>query len=220
MLEVSLTDRVGDLAIAASFVAGPGETVAVTGPSGCGKTTLLRAIAGLRRPLSGTVRCGEVTWFDSDSGTWIPTEERRVGMVFQDYALFPRMDAASNVAFALADLPRSERRIAVSEALERVGLSARSDHRPAALSGGERQRLALARAIALRPSVLLLDEPLASLDRATANSALDLIEATVESLRLPCLLVTHEGEAIERASRVVAIENGIATPVGNRGDQG
>ncbi|MEI6447797.1 MAG: ATP-binding cassette domain-containing protein [Actinomycetes bacterium] len=210
MLEIEFEDRVGDLPIEASLRAAAGEVVALTGPSGSGKTTILRAIAGLRRPLSGTVRCGDAIWFDSAAGTWLPTEERRVGMVFQDYALFPRMDAAANVAFALADLPRQARPAAVEDALERVGLADRSRHRPSALSGGERQRLALARAIARRPSVLLLDEPLASLDRATAESALDLIEETVASLDLPCLLVTHDLVAIERAARVVAVERGVA----------
>ena len=211
MLEIGFEDRVGDLPIEASVRASRGEVVALTGPSGSGKTTILRAIAGLRRPLSGTVRCGDAIWFDSAAGAWLPTEERRVGMVFQDYALFPRMDAAANVAFALADLPRQARPAAVEGALERVGLADRSRHRPSALSGGERQRLALARAIARRPSVLLLDEPLTSLDRATAESALDLIEETVASLDLPCLLVTHDLVAIERAARVVAVERGVAT---------
>jgi len=210
MLEIEIEDRVGDLPIEASVRAAQGQVVALTGPSGSGKTTILRAIAGLRRPLGGTVRCDGITWFDSTAGTWLATEERRVGMVFQDYALFPRMDAAANVAFALVDLPRRDRSAAVEDALERVGLADRSGHRPSALAGGERQRLALARAIARRPAVLLLDEPLASLDRATAESALDLIEATVASLDLPCLLVTHDSVAIERAARVVAVEHGVA----------
>lgn len=211
MLELEIEDRVGDLPIEASLRAAPGQLVAIAGPSGSGKTTILRAIAGLRRPIGGTVRCDGITWFDSAAGSWLPTEQRRVGMVFQEYALFPRMDAAANVAFALADMPRRDRPAAVEEALERVGLASRRNRRPAALSGGERQRLALARAIARRPSVLLLDEPLASLDAATAESALDLIEATVHSIDLPCLLVTHDSVAIDRAARVVTVERGTAT---------
>lgn len=214
MLELQVEDRVGDLGIEASLQAAPGEVVALTGPSGSGKTTILRAIAGLRRPLRGSIACGGVSWFDSAAGTWLATERRRVGMVFQDYALFPRMDASANVAFALADLPRRERKAAVEEALERVGLAGRGRHRPSSLSGGERQRLALARAIARRPEVLLLDEPLASLDRTTAESALALIEATVDSLDLPCLLVTHDPGTIERAKRVVTVERGITTEHG------
>ena len=208
MLEVEIRDRIGDLSLEATFEAAPGEIVAITGPSGSGKTTLLRAVAGLRKPLSGRISLDGEAWLDSISGTFVPCELRRVGMVFQEYALFPRMRARANVEFALAGLPRDDRRREAERVLDRVGLSAVLDHRPGQLSGGERQRLALARAIATKPSILLLDEPLASLDPDTAAAAADLIEDTVAELQVPCLLVTHDGGTAANASAVLRLERG------------
>lgn len=203
MLEAQLLDSIGDVDLNVSLAVEPGRILAVTGPSGCGKTTLLRALAGLRRPLSGRVSCGGIDFFDSDARIDLPTERRSVGFVFQEYALFPRMTAEANVAFALRYLPRAERRAETRDLLATVALAERASSRPASLSGGERQRLALARAIAGGPSLLLLDEPVAALDATTAASALELIRSTVERLSVPCLLVTHSPEAAEAADAVL-----------------
>lgn len=205
MLEAELRDSIGDVDLNVSLAVEPGRILAVTGPSGCGKTTLLRAIAGLRRPRSGRVSCSGVDWFDSESGIDLATERRQVGFVFQEYALFPRMSAEANVAFALRGLPRSQRRIEALELLADVGLADRESSRPANLSGGERQRLALARAMASGPSLLLLDEPLAALDGAAAEAALELIGATVAKLAVPCLLVTHSPEVVKAADGVLEL---------------
>ena len=144
-----------DLAVTA------GEVVTVIGPSGCGKSTLLRLAAGLERPDGGEVRVGGRVVAGS---TWVPPERRRVGMVFQDHALFPHLDVARNVAFGLDTLPRAERAGRVAEVLELVGLGHLGHRHPHELSGGEQQRVALARALAPRPTVVLLDEPFSSLD--------------------------------------------------------
>ena len=136
-----------------------GEIVALLGPSGCGKTTLLRTIAGLERQQAGTVRLGGRIL--DDGTTFVPPERRRIGMVFQDGALFPHLDVGQNVAYGL---PRAERRSSrVTDTLELVGLADMVDRMPGSLSGGQQQRVALARALAPRPGVLLLDEPFSSL---------------------------------------------------------
>ena len=140
-----------------------GGRLALVGPSGAGKSTLLRLLAGLLAPDRGTIALDGERWFDGGAGVSVPAEQRRVGFVFQDYALFPRMTACQNVAYGLR-APRRSRRAAALGALERFGLGDRSDALPADLSGGERQRVALARALALEPRALLLDEPLAALD--------------------------------------------------------
>ncbi len=144
-----------------SLVVEPGQVCALLGPSGSGKTTLLRSIAGLERPDRGRVAVGQRVLSDAN-GTWVAPEQRRVGMVFQDWALFPQMTVAANVGFGLS---RAERRTArVGEVLDMVGLAAFADRHPGTLSGGQQQRVALARALAPRPEVLLLDEPFSNLD--------------------------------------------------------
>jgi iron(III) transport system ATP-binding protein len=146
---VTLSLRAGDIGV-------------LIGPSGCGKTTLLRAVAGLE-PVSG----GQILLSDrvvSDKNHTEPAERRRIGMVFQDYALFPHMDVGHNVGFGLAHLPKAERQQRVDEVLTLVGLSGSDRRFPHELSGGQQQRVALARALAPRPDLLLLDEPFSNLD--------------------------------------------------------
>ena len=150
----------------------PGEVLALLGPSGCGKTTLLRLIAGLESPDAG----GQVRFGDEDV-TALPIERRGVGMVFQHYALFPQMTVAANIGYGLRirQVPEAQRRQRVGELVELVRLQGLEHKRPAELSGGQRQRVALARAVAIRPRVLLLDEPLTALDAKLKEQPLALI---------------------------------------------
>ena len=147
------------------------ETLAVVGPSGSGKTTVLRAIAGLAWPDEGRVELGGGTLFDSTAGVDLPPERRHVGLVFQDYALFPHLSVAANVAYGLraVGVARGETTRRTGEALDRFGIGALAGARPGTLSGGERQRVALARAVVTEPAALLLDEPLSALDAATRS---------------------------------------------------
>ena len=181
--------------------------VAVVGPSGCGKTTLLRLIAGFERPDAGTVEVGgEMV---AAPGTWIAPERRRIGMVFQDYALFPHLRVRSNVEFGLARRSREERRDLVARTLALVGLEHKADRYPHELSGGERQRVALARALAPEPAVVLLDEPFSSLDATLRADLRRDVEEILREAGATALLVTHDQEeALSLADRVAVMSDG------------
>ena len=186
-----------------------GETVALVGPSGAGKTSVLRAIAGLARPSAGRIALGDEVWFDASRGVFRKPDERRVGLVFQEYALFPHMSVRQNVAYA--------GRARADELLERFGISHLAHARTTELSGGEGQRVALARALARDPGVLLLDEPLAALDAHTKSDVRPELEELLRALALPTLLVTHDYEdAAALAGSVGVIVDGklrqLATP--------
>jgi iron(III) transport system ATP-binding protein len=178
-----------------------GTVVALLGPSGCGKTTLLRAIAGLEHPDSGEVRLGGRTM--SDPTTWRPPESRRIGMVFQDWALFPHLSVARNVGFGLT---RAERRSGrVLEALELVGLTRFADRMPATLSGGQQQRVALARALANRPAAVLLDEPFSNLDATLRTQIRIDVQRLLRDLGVTALFVTHDQEEAFVMGEIVAV---------------
>jgi molybdate transport system ATP-binding protein len=187
----------------------PGQVLAIFGPSGSGKTTILRAIAGLYRPVHATVSSNGETWTDTASGTFVPPYRRRVGFVFQEYALFPHLTAAGNVMAALGHRPAPERRRLADALLDRVHLSAQHDRRPSALSGGERQRVALARALAREPAALLLDEPFAAVDRPVRRRLQDEIDALRRTLDIPLVLVTHDFDDVVRlATHLLIVEKG------------
>jgi len=183
----------------------PGETVALLGPSGCGKTTLLRVIAGLERPSAGAV------WFDGEDVTGVVAHRRGFGMMFQDHALFPHMSVKKNVEFGLRqagwDRARRDRRVA--DLLESVGLPGFGDRGIEGLSGGERQRVALARTLAPDPKMLMLDEPLGSLDRGLREQLVVELGEVLSRLEIPALYVTHDQfEAFAIADRLAIMRAG------------
>lgn len=186
-----------------------GRCLALVGPSGAGKSTVLRTIAGLRRPESGHIALDTELWFESDSGVDIAPERRNCGYVFQEYALFPHLSALRNVAFGVNGSDRVENRRRALELLERFEIAELADALPARLSGGERQRVALARALAPRPRVLLLDEPLSALDARTRAEAGRRLSATLADLDVPVVLVTHDfAEAATLAGEIAVIDRG------------
>ncbi len=177
------------------------ETVAVVGPSGAGKTSILHAIAGLERPDRGRITVGDDCWLDRDRRIDRAPQRRSVGLVFQDYALFPHMTVRANVGYG--------GRERVDELLARMRIEPLADARPGELSGGERQRVALARALARDPSVLLLDEPLSALDAHTRAVVRRELAALLSDLALPTLLITHDfRDALVLADRVAVIVDG------------
>jgi iron(III) transport system ATP-binding protein len=186
----------------------PGELLTVIGPSGCGKSTLLRLVAGLERPSAGSITiAGDVV---AGPRGWVPPERRRVGLVFQDHALFPHLDVARNVAFGLDRLPRAERRTRVDEVLELVRLGGLASRYPHELSGGEQQRVALARALAPRPAVVLLDEPFSSLDETLRGQVRADTVAVLRATGTTAVLVTHDQtEALSVGDRVVVMNRGV-----------
>jgi len=189
-----------------------GDTLALLGPSGCGKTTLLRVIAGLEVPDAGTVTVAGRTL--TEPGRVVPPEKRRIGMVFQDWALFPHLSVGRNVGFGL---PRGERKSSprIDEALELVGLGGLGDRMPATLSGGQQQRVALARAIAPRPSVLLLDEPFSNLDASLRTQVRTEIHQLLVELGVTTVFVTHDqDEAFVLGDRVAVLAEGLVVQVG------
>lgn len=209
MLRVEIEATRGDFNIALAVAVPPGECLALAGPSGAGKTTALRVAAGLLRPDSGRVSCGDEIWLDTDRGLDLPPERRRCGYVFQDYALFPHLSAWQNVAYGFRDVARRRRHERAVELLERFGVGHVADARPGSLSGGERQRVAVARSLARRPATLLLDEPLSALDARTRARATRELASTIDRLDVPTLLVTHDfSEAAMFADRVAVIDGG------------
>ena len=175
----------------------PGQQFsAILGPSGCGKTTLLRILAGLEKPDMGSVICAGETWCDTESKSWIPPEKRLIGMVFQNYALWPHMNVFQNVAFPLevSDLGRDAVRAETEAMLRLVQLEKLADRLPAQLSGGQQQRVALARALVRKPKLLLLDEPLSNLDaNLRSDMRREILEIT-SKVQTTSIIVTHDRE--------------------------
>jgi ABC-type sulfate/molybdate transport systems ATPase subunit len=186
-----------------------GTTTALVGPSGAGKTTVLRVVSGLLRPRDGVVSLGDRVWLDTNSGVDVPPEQRGVGYLFQEYALFPHLDVLANVRFgAPSGSP-------VAELLERFQISHLVRARVGELSGGERQRVALARALAIQPGVLLLDEPLSALDAHTKAAVRIELHELLRSFALPTILVTHDfDDAAALADRVGVIVDGRILQIG------
>jgi len=189
-----------------------GETLVLLGPSGCGKTTMLRIIAGLELPDGG----GKVL-FDGKDMTSVPIERRNVGMVFQSYALFPNMNVADNIGYGLKirGVPRGERAARVAELVGLTNITGLEHRRIDQLSGGQRQRVALARAVAIRPGILLLDEPLTALDAALRDRLRGELNRLLRALGITTIYVTHDqAEAMELGDRIVVMQKGSIAQIG------
>jgi len=195
------------------------ETLVVVGPSGCGKTTVLRTLAGLLTPAAGRITLGEQVLYDATRGIDVPPEQRRVGVVFQHYALFPHLDVVDNVGYGLPRLPQPERERRISAALERVRITELAGARPSELSGGEQQRVAVARALITEPRLLLLDEPLSALDvdnRANLRRELAIL---LHHLAIPTVVVTHDlADADALADRIAVMDRGRIVQTGTPQD--
>lgn len=219
MLELEARTAVGALSLDVALRVAPGETLALAGPSGAGKTTVLRIAAGLTRPDHGRVRCGGQVWLDTGSGVSLAPDLRRVGYLFQEYALFPNLNAWRNVAYGIRGVSRAERRERAMALLERFGVAPLAEARPRTLSGGERQRVAMARALARGPRALLLDEPLSALDARTRATSSRELAVLLREAAVPAVLVTHDfEEAALLADRVAVIDAGRVAQVGTAGE--
>jgi molybdate transport system ATP-binding protein len=193
----------------------PGEILALVGPSGSGKSSILRAIAGLLRARVGRVACNGATWFDTNAGIDLSPQLRRVGFVFQNYALFPHLTALHNVMEALIELPAGERERRGRDLLARVHLAGLEQRLPEELSGGQQQRVAVARALARRPNALLLDEPFSAVDRATRERLYRELAELRREFSMPVILVTHDlDEALMLADRMCVLAQGKTLQAG------
>ena len=198
---------------ALSFGVAEGEIFALLGPSGCGKTTTLRLLAGFERADAGRVVLGGQTL--ADARRHVPPEQRGVGLVFQDYALFPHLSVLENVAFGLRGVPKTERHEQAREALRLVGLAGYEERAPQQLSGGQQQRVAIARSLAPRPRLLLLDEPFSNLDALLRQATRQEIRHVLKRQGMTAVLVTHDQEeALSFADRVAVMRNGQIEQVG------
>ncbi|WP_404375656.1 ABC transporter ATP-binding protein [Vreelandella aquamarina] len=209
--------QAGPIPLNASFSCAPGELLALVGPSGSGKTTLLRTIAGLYQPQRGQVSCAGATWFLAQGGQRLSLtpQQRQIGMVFQDYALFPHLTALQNVQLAMGHLPRAQRLEQAVQWLTKVRLEGLEARYPSELSGGQRQRVALARALAREPQVLLLDEPFSAVDQVTRRRLQRELALLREQINIPIVLVTHDlEEATALADQICVLHNGVSLQQG------
>ena len=219
MLRARLASRRGEFSLAAEISAAPGTTLVLVGPNGSGKSTVLRMLAGLDRPDSGEVHLEGDTWGDTARGIWLPAEQRSVGWLPQDLALFPHLSALENAAFGLRARGEGSARSRAREALRSLGLERELARRPAALSGGERQRVALARALVAEPRLLLLDEPLSSIDPAARAALRGLLRSALAARGVTTVYVTHSPmEALSLGSRLAVMHEGTVVQEGMPGE--
>jgi molybdate transport system ATP-binding protein len=213
-IRIRLRQR-GPIPLDAALECAPGKVLALVGPSGSGKTTVLRAVAGLLSAREGEIHSNGDCWFDSRQGVDVETRRRRVGYVFQNYALFPHLTALHNVMEALLDRPVAEREQRARDVLARVRLGGLEDRVPASLSGGQQQRVAVARALAREPQVLLLDEPFSAVDRATRQRLYRELAELRRDLAMPVILVTHDlDEALMLADHLCVLHQGRTLQIG------
>ena len=219
MLSVQVKKALREFELELGFEVRPAETLVIIGPSGCGKTTTLNMMAGLVQPDEGRIALGEKVLWDGQAGVDVPAEKRNVGYVFQDFALFPHMTVAANVAYGLRSRGAPKHEIAgrVEEALKLLGIAHYADRRPGALSGGERQRVALARAMACEAEMLLLDEPLGSLDAQTRNQVRGEVQRLLRLMGRIAIMVTHDYiDALTFGDQICVLERGRVLQMGDR----
>ena len=214
--EVHIEKKLAEFTLDVSFAA-DNEPLGILGPSGAGKTMLLRCIAGLDDPHRGRIILGNHTLLDTEKGVHVPARKRRIGMLFQHYALFPHQSVRDNVGFSLGRLSRDERERRVRAMLAEVRAAELEPRYPRHLSGGEQQRVALARALASEPEALLLDEPLSALDTHLRSQMAAQLQQTFLTYRSPTLLVTHNiEEAYRLGARLLVLSRGRVAAFGSR----
>lgn len=207
-IDARFQGTLGEFSLDVSFTCPMRGVTAVFGPSGCGKTTLMRCMAGLQR-LAGRLGIGGELWQDDRSGIFRKPHERAVGYVFQEASLFPHMSVRRNLEYGLSRIPADARRVAFEEAVTLLGIGDLLVRRPVRLSGGQRQRVAIARALLTSPRLLLMDEPLASLDQKSKHEILPFLERLHDELAMPVLYVSHAPDEVARlADHLVLLEAG------------
>jgi molybdate transport system ATP-binding protein len=192
------------------------QVTVLLGASGAGKTTLFRCLAGLERPHGGHIRFGEDAWFDHARRIHVPPERRRIGLLFQEYALFPHLDVARNITFGAGRMTRSEIAARLAELSEVFGLRGMERRAPGQLSGGQQQRVALARAVFRRPRLLLLDEPLSALDAVTREHIREELRVLIRALAIPTYIVSHDRvDALALGDRTMLLDAGRVIQAGS-----
>jgi molybdate transport system ATP-binding protein len=215
MININIDKRLiggdGPFMLKVSAVVERNELVTIYGPTGAGKSSVIRMLAGLLQPDHGNITVDNHVWFDSDSKVFIQPQHRDIGMVFQDYALFPNMTVRENLEFALA---KNQNGKIIGELLDVSNLTNLQDNYPALLSGGQKQRVALTRALVRKPKVLLLDEPLSALDSKMRSGLQDYIIEFHKRFELTTILISHDlQEVLKMSKRVLMLENGQLTEV-------
>jgi molybdate transport system ATP-binding protein len=216
MLDIAIRRRQGSFNLDIAFQAPSQGVTALFGRSGSGKSSVINTIAGLSRPDAGHIRLDDTVLFDSKRRIDVPVEKRRVGYVFQDSRLFPHMSVRDNLLYGLRRVPREERRIDLEPVTALLGIDPLLKRRPHTLSGGERQRVAVGRALLAQPRILLMDEPLASLDAARKAEILPYIERLRDELNIPIVFVSHSvDEVVRLATTLVLVADGGVQAVGS-----
>lgn len=206
-LNLDIRKKLPNFTLDVSLRCEPGTLTAIVGPSGAGKSTLVRIIAGLEKPDDGVLSLNGTTWCDTDAKVFLPPRKRGLGLVFQEYTLFPHLNVRKNVAFAAVD------KNCVTELLRKFGISHIADSKPHNISGGERQRTAFCQALAREPVLLLLDEPFSALDIATREGLRRELRDLKAGLNIPIIHVTHDlEEAYYLADSIFVLENGKESP--------
>jgi molybdate transport system ATP-binding protein len=215
MIDVDVTQRLGDFALDVKFSV-DAPIVGLCGASGSGKTTVINAIAGVGKPSRGMIRVNGTVLLDSATGVDVPPEHRRVGYVFQDALLFPHLDVRGNLLYGQRLRAPSEHFIDQKRVVDLLGIESLLHRKPRTLSGGEKQRVAIGRALLAQPRILLMDEPLASLDTPRKVEILDYIQRLRDELRIPIVYVSHSAAEVRRlADTVVLLSHGQCVAVGN-----
>ena len=216
MLDVAVVRRLGQFSLDVAFTGPAVGVTALFGASGSGKSSIIALIAGLIKPQEGHVRLGETTFFDASAGIDLPLHRRRIGWVFQDARLFPHLSVRANLLYGYRRAPAADRRISLDQVVALLGIEALLSRRPHALSGGEKQRVALGRALLSQPRLLLMDEPLASLDAGRKAEILPYVERLRDEMEIPIVWVSHSLNEVARlADTLVVLDQGRVAACGS-----